>query len=157
KRSTHSRIAALNRAFCGLLACLAIEGQATTYVFRTDSLPFSNQELNAIGATYGLSTSGYVFSVPSWLPYKVNPINGTPVRWVGFRSSGGLDTASDTAVFAVDGDLNLSTNDQILALGPNFLWLEVAGDVTIPVGAKISAQAFGIVPGAGGGAGGLSV
>src|SRR6185436_862896 len=154
---SHSKTVGLNGVFCVLLAGLAIEGHAATFVFITNpSLELGNQELNAIGATSGYQTPGYTFFLPSPNAPPAS-IHGTAVMFYNFAPSGGQETTLNTAVFSILGDLNLSATDRILGLGTNFLRLEVMGDVSMPAGSRISVEAFGPVPGAGGGRGVPSV
>jgi len=125
-----------------VLAFLPVDSRATTYVISTDGVPLSTEHLTAIGATQGTNTPGFVFFSPT----RLGSINGTPLRFGGYANS--------AAVFAIAGDLNLSASDQILGVGANFLKLEVGNSAEIPSGARISVQAFGSFPGAGGGGGG---
>src|SRR5262249_26743461 len=92
----------LRLTVCAIPACLALEASAgTTYVISTDGAPLSTNYLQAIGASQGLSTPGFVFLSPTTL----GPINGTPINFGGY--------SNNTAYFGVVGSLNLSNAARI--------------------------------------------
>jgi hypothetical protein len=143
----------LNLSAGAALACLALPAQAgTTYVISTDGASLDPDYLNAIGASQGLATPGFVFLSPTTL----GSINGTPLAFGGYAGSGTY-AGNDTAVFGVAGDLNLGSGDQILGVGGKFLKIIVGNDAHIYSGANISVAGIEQFPGAGGGAGGMPV
>src|SRR5689334_18615219 len=102
------------------VAFLAAETRAgTTYVISTDDGPVPPAYLQAIGASQGLNTPGYVFLSPS----SLGLINGTPIHFAGYGDK--------LASFGVAGSLNLGNGDRILGLGANFLRIEVGADANL--------------------------
>src|SRR5262245_29917904 len=95
-KSHASRQTLLRWLVCGWITCAASLGDAATYVIRTDTTPLSNDAFQAIGALQGVNTPGYVFFSPT----NLGNINGAPLRFGGYSSSGGADVLIDTAVFA---------------------------------------------------------
>src|SRR6516165_11846386 len=82
----------LRLAACAMLACPTLEARAgTTYVISTDGAPLDPNYLQAIGASQGLSTPGFVFLSPTTL----GSINGTPINFGGY--------SNNTAYFGVAG------------------------------------------------------
>src|SRR5262245_49157398 len=132
---------------CGWLTCVGTQVRAATYVIKTDEEPLTSEESTTLGTRF-----------PAFLlltPTVPGTINGTPVRFAGYTNSGPNDPLQDTAVFAVFGDFVLRTNDAVYGIGTNFLRIDVAGDATIPAGARMSVEGLWTSPGAGGGAGGI--
>src|SRR5262245_13139273 len=106
------------------LLMTVIPGWSATYFINTDD--HNNEDVFfSVGATNGYNTSGLFFLGPT----RPGTINGVALNFGGYTNS--------TALFGLAGDLNLGSNDRILAFGSRFLKIEVGGNATIPAGAVV--------------------